>query len=39
MASITGMIPQDSLVLRDGHQKSIPASDLVVGKQYQFQPN
>jgi len=39
MASITGMIPQDSLVLRDGHQKSIPASELVVGNQYQFQPN
>jgi hypothetical protein len=33
MASITGMIPQDSLVLRDGHQKSIPASELVVGIQ------
>ena len=37
MASITGMIPQDSLVLRDGHQKSIPASELVVGKHYQSQ--
>lgn len=31
MASITGMIPAESLVLRDGQQKSIPASDLVVG--------
>jgi sodium/potassium-transporting ATPase subunit alpha len=31
MASITGMIPAESLVLRDGHQKSVPASELVVG--------
>ena len=31
MASITGMIPADCLVLRDGHQQSTPASELVVG--------
>jgi len=31
MASITGMIPAETLVLRDGQQRRIPASDLVVG--------
>jgi len=31
MASITGMIPAETLVLRDGQQRSIPASDIVVG--------
>ena len=31
MASITGMIPADSLVLRGGQQKRIPAAELVVG--------
>jgi sodium/potassium-transporting ATPase subunit alpha len=31
MASITGMIPAESLVLRDGQQKRIPAAELVVG--------
>jgi sodium/potassium-transporting ATPase subunit alpha len=31
MASITGMIPAETLVLRDGHQKRVPAADLVVG--------
>lgn len=31
MASITGMIPADTLVLRDGQQKRVPAADLVVG--------
>jgi len=31
MASITGMIPAESLVLRDGQQKRVPASELVVG--------
>lgn len=31
MASITGMIPAETLVLRDGQQKRIPAEELVVG--------
>lgn len=31
MASITGMIPAETLVLRDGHQKRVPAQELVVG--------
>jgi sodium/potassium-transporting ATPase subunit alpha len=31
MASITGMIPAETLVLREGLQNRIPASDLVVG--------
>jgi sodium/potassium-transporting ATPase subunit alpha len=31
MASITGMIPAESLVLRDGQQKRVPAEELVVG--------
>jgi sodium/potassium-transporting ATPase subunit alpha len=31
MASITGMIPAETLVLRDGAQKRIPAQELVVG--------
>jgi sodium/potassium-transporting ATPase subunit alpha len=31
MASITSMIPAESLVLRDGHQQQVPALDLVVG--------
>ncbi len=31
MASITGMLPSDVQVLRDGIQKTIPAADLVVG--------
>jgi sodium/potassium-transporting ATPase subunit alpha len=31
MASITGMIPAESLVLRDGSQKRVPAQELVVG--------
>jgi len=31
MASITGMIPAESLVLRESQQKRIPAADLVVG--------
>lgn len=31
MASITGMIPAESLVLREGLQKRIPATELVVG--------
>jgi sodium/potassium-transporting ATPase subunit alpha len=31
MASITGMIPAESLVLRDGQQKRVPALELVVG--------
>jgi sodium/potassium-transporting ATPase subunit alpha len=31
MASITGMIPAESLVLRDGQNKKVPATELVVG--------
>lgn len=31
MSSITGMIPAESLVIRDGHQTRVPAADLVVG--------
>lgn len=31
MASITGMIPAESLVLREGQQQRVPATDLVVG--------
>ena len=31
MASITGMIPAETLVLREGQQKRIPAAELVVG--------
>jgi sodium/potassium-transporting ATPase subunit alpha len=31
MSSITGMIPAESLVLREGQQKRIPAAELVVG--------
>jgi len=31
MASITEMIPADSLVLREGQQQRVPASHLVVG--------
>jgi len=31
MASIAGMIPADTLVLRDGQQKKVPAAELVVG--------
>ena len=31
MATITGMIPAETLVVCDGRQKRIPASDLVVG--------
>jgi sodium/potassium-transporting ATPase subunit alpha len=31
MASITGMIPAESLVLREGQQKRVPATELVVG--------
>lgn len=31
MASITGMIPAETLVLRDGQQKKVPAAELVVG--------
>jgi sodium/potassium-transporting ATPase subunit alpha len=31
MASITGMIPAESLVLRDGQNKKVPAAELVVG--------
>src|SRR5579859_4754300 len=31
MSSITGMIPAESLVVRDGRQTRIPAADLVAG--------
>lgn len=31
MASITGMIPAETLVLREGQQKRIPAAELVIG--------
>lgn len=31
MASITGMIPADTLVLREGQQRKVPAAQLVVG--------
>jgi sodium/potassium-transporting ATPase subunit alpha len=31
MASITGMIPVEALVLREGQQKRVPAAELVVG--------
>lgn len=31
MASISGMLPSDVNVLRDGRQITIPARDLVVG--------
>lgn len=31
MASISGMLPSDVIVLRDGNRISIPASDLVRG--------
>jgi magnesium-transporting ATPase (P-type) len=31
MASITGMIPAETLVLRDGQQKRVPAAELVIG--------
>lgn len=31
MASISGMLPSDVQVLRDGRQSTIPAKNLVVG--------
>lgn len=31
MSSITGMIPAETLVLREGQQKRVPAAELVVG--------
>lgn len=31
MKSITGMLPEDCIVLRDGSKQSIPAADLVPG--------
>jgi sodium/potassium-transporting ATPase subunit alpha len=31
MASITGMIPAETLVLREGQQKRVPAAELIVG--------
>jgi sodium/potassium-transporting ATPase subunit alpha len=31
MASIVGMIPAETLVLRDGQQKKVPAAELVLG--------
>lgn len=31
MASISGMLPKEVVVLRDGHEMKIPASDLVPG--------
>jgi sodium/potassium-transporting ATPase subunit alpha len=31
MASITGMIPAEALVLREGQQKRVPAAELVIG--------
>ncbi|EXJ76660.1 sodium/potassium-transporting ATPase subunit alpha [Cladophialophora psammophila CBS 110553] len=31
MNSILGMLPSDALVLRDGHRKSVPTKEVVVG--------